>query len=108
MSARVVVLRGAEADLRELRHYVLRRFGDGAWAKTLRALREAIARISDHPEAGAVPDELLALNLVQFRQTLAGMNRVVYERRGDAAYVHLVCDVRRDLKAVLMRRLVES
>jgi len=108
MSVRVVVLRGAEADLRELKRYVLRRFGEGAWADTLRELREAIARIGHHPEAQAVPDELRALNLVQFRQALAGMNRVVYERRGDTAYVHLVCDARRDLKAVLMRRLVES
>lgn len=108
MSVRVVVLRGAEADLRELRRYVRQRFGDKAWVQSLRALRAAIGRIATHPEAGRVPDELVPLGLPQYRQVLAGANRVIYERRGDLAYVHLVCDARRDLKAVLMRRLVES
>ena len=108
MSVRVVVLRGAEADLCELRRYVHQRFGDKAWAQSLKALRAAIARIAAHPQAGRVPDELQMLGLTQYRQMLAGANRVVYERRADVAYVHLVCDARRDLKAVLMRRLVES
>lgn len=108
MSVRVVVLRGAESDLRELRRYVHQRFGDKVWMQTLKSLRAAVARIAAHPDAGTVPDELVPLGLGQFRQAMAGANRVVYERRGDVAYVHLVCDARRDLKAVLMRRLVET
>lgn len=39
---------------------------------------------------------------------LAGANRIVYERRGNMAYVHLSCDSRRDLKNVLLQRLVEA
>lgn len=108
MSVRVVVLRGAEADLRELRRYVEHRFGSKAWMQSLKALRAAMGRIATHPEAGRVPDELVPLGLPQYRQVMAGANRVIYERRGERAYVHLVCDARRDLKAVLMRRLVES
>lgn len=108
MSVRVVVLRGAEADLRELRRYVEHRFGSKAWMQSLKALRTAMGRIATHPEAGHVPDELVPLGLPQYRQVMAGANRVIYERRGELAYVHLVCDARRDLKAVLMRRLVES
>lgn len=108
MSVRVVILRGAEADLRDLQRYVARRFGESAWARTLRSIRAAIDRIREHPDAGHVPDELVALSLVQFREMLAGANRIVYERRGSMAYVHLICDSRRDLRNVLMRRLVEA
>lgn len=108
MSVRVVVLRGAEDDLGELRRYVHHRFGAKVWKQTLKTVRAAVARIAAHPDAGAVPDELAPLGLGQFRQAMAGANRVVYERRGDMAYVHLVCDARRDLKAVLMRRLMEA
>lgn len=108
MSVQVVVLRGAESDLHELRIYVSRRFGARAWANTLQGVRDVFTRIAAHPESGRLPDELAPLNLVQFRQVLAGMNRVVYELRGPVAYVHLVCDARRDLKAVLLRRLVEA
>jgi plasmid stabilization system protein ParE len=108
MSVRVVILKGAEGDLRELRHYVARRFGETAWARTLHLIRVAMEQIGTHPEAGRVPDEIAALGLVQFREVMAGPNRIVYEPRGDVAYVHLVCDSRRDLKNVLLRRLVEA
>lgn len=108
MSVRVVVLRGAEADLRELRRYVLHRFGERAWLQSLTAIRATIERIARHPEAGCVPDELVPLGLTQYRQMLSRANRIVYEQRADVAFVHLVCDARRDLTAVLMRRLVET
>jgi hypothetical protein len=45
------------------------------------------------------------LNLTQYRQILSGMNRIIYEVRQDAVYIHLVVDTRRDLKDVLMQRL---
>jgi hypothetical protein len=34
------------------------------------------------------------------------MNRIIYEVRVDVAYIHVVCDTRRDLKGLLMRRMV--
>jgi plasmid stabilization system protein ParE len=107
MSLRVVVLSGAEGDLRELRAYVGRRFGAKTWANTVAALRTAFERIGTHPETGRVPEELAALAFVQYRQVVVGKNRVIYEVRGSIAFIHLVCDSRRDLKAVLLRRLVE-
>lgn len=108
MKVRVVVLRGAEADLHELRRNVTHRFGAKRWTSTLQSIRTAFERIAEHPQSGSLPDELSALNLVQFRQVLAGMNRIIYELRGTVAFVHVVCDVRRDLKTVLMRRLLEG
>ena len=108
MTLRVVILRGAEADLRDLRRYLCQRFDLAAWQDSVRAIRRGLQRIATHPRAGKLPDELLALNLVQYRQVLAGMNRIIYELRGDTAYVHVVCDVRRDLRAVLLRRLLEG
>ena len=108
MIVRVVILHGAEADLRDLRHHLRQRFGAAAWQDSYRAIKRAVARIAAHPQAGKLPDELAALNLVQFRQVLAGMNRIIYELRGDIAYVHVVCDARRDLRAVLLRRLLEG
>lgn len=46
------------------------------------------------------------MNLTQYWQILSGKNRVIYEVRQDAVYVHLIVDVRRDLKDVLMQRLL--
>ena len=108
MTTQVVILHAAEADLHELRHYVRHRFGTDSWQDTHAAIRQAMARISAHPQAGRVPDELAAQNMTQYRQVLAGMNRIIYELRADMAYVHVICDVRRDLRALLLRRLMEA
>jgi toxin ParE1/3/4 len=34
------------------------------------------------------------------------MNRIIYEVRDDTAYIHVVCDARRDLQSLLMKRIV--
>jgi plasmid stabilization system protein ParE len=107
MTTRVVILRGAESDLSHLRQYVRQRFGARAWKDSLAAMRKAVRCIALHPLAGKLPVELVELNLVQFRQVLAGNNRIIYELRGNMAYVHVICDVRRDLRALLLRRLLE-
>ncbi|MGB6009498.1 hypothetical protein [Castellaniella sp.] len=52
------------------------------------------------------PPELAELGLSQYRQTLSGMNRVIYEVQGDVLYVHIVCDTRKDLRSLLATRLL--
>lgn len=105
-ATRVVILRGAQSDLRELRRYICQRFGASAWDESLAALRTAFARLATHPRTGHLPDELATLNLVQYRQILVGINRIIYELRDRTVYVHVVCDTRRDLQALLLRRLL--
>lgn len=102
---KVVLLRAAEADLRDLKHYVLGNFGQDAWRKSYTKIKDAVAMIEQHPGSCRIPVELEGLHITQYRQVLAGMNRIIYERRADMAYVHLICDARRDLKSVLMQRL---
>lgn len=102
---KVVLLRAAEADLRDLKRYVVTNFGEDAWRKSFKKIRDAVAMIAQHPGVGRVPPELESLHITQYQQVLAGMNRIIYERRADTAYVHLICDDRRDLKRLLMRRL---
>jgi hypothetical protein len=36
------------------------------------------------------------------------MNRIIYEQRGDALYIHIVCDARRELQGLLMKRIITS
>ncbi|WP_256327215.1 hypothetical protein [Variovorax sp. EL159] len=54
--------------------------------------------IEVHPHAGRIPEELENLSTAQYRQVVSGMNRIIYEVRLDTAYIHLICDTRRDLK----------
>lgn len=103
---KVVFLRSAEADLKDLRRYIIKNFGTDTWTASYEKIKQSVAMIEAHPQAGRVPEELENLNTAQYRQVISGRNRLIYEVRMDIAYIHVVCDTRRDLKTLLMRRMV--
>lgn len=103
---KVVILDSAEQDLKELRSYVVTNFSKATWLKTYSKLKESIRNLATFPLLGAVPPELETINLTQYRQIISGMNRVVYEPRVNAVYIYMIVDTRRDLKNLLMQRLM--
>lgn len=106
MTSRVVFLKSAERDLKELRRYMIREFGEETWQASLAKIKDSVNAIGEFPLGGSVPDELERLNLTQYRQIISGMNRIVYEVRQDIVYIHIVCDTRKDMKSLLTRRLM--
>ncbi len=106
MGLRVVILESAEQDLKELRAYILKNFSTDTWSTTYAKIKEAIRNLQNLPQTGSIPDEIEKLNLTQYRQVLSGMNRVIYEVRQDVIYIHIVVDTRRDMNALLTRRLL--
>ena len=104
---KALLLDEAQADIRELRRYVTRIFGNAAWQETYADLRAAIRSTVAFPLSGLIPPELAELGLSQYRQALSGMNRIIYEVQGDMLYIHIVCDTRKDLRALLTRRLLK-
>ena len=106
MTVKVVLLQSADTDLRELKSYLVENFGQAAWRESYTQIKETIARIAAYPKLGGIPDELVTLNLVQYRQVLSGMNRIIYELRGDTAFVHVICDTRKDLQTLLTSRIL--
>ncbi len=107
MSQKVVFLRSAETDLKDLKDYVIRSYGKETWQTSYSKIKESVAVIQSFPEEGRIPDELASLNLAQYRQIISGLNRFVYEVRGDTAFIHIVCDSRKDLRNLLMRRILK-
>lgn len=103
---KLVFLRSAEADLKDLKAYVVKNFGNETWVNSYGRIKESMAMIQDHPLAGRIPPELERLNIAQYRQIISGMNRIIYEVRADTAFIHIVCDTRRDLQSLLMKRIV--
>jgi plasmid stabilization system protein ParE len=106
VTLQVVFLHSAECDLKELRAYILKRFGSHVWQESYGQIKDSVAALSQFPESGSIPDELDNLGLVQYRQVIAGMNRIIYETRDNINYIHIVCDTRRDLRSLLMSRLL--
>lgn len=103
---KVVMLGSAEADLVALRSYIVKNFSVTTWQATYAKLKSSIRNLTAFPYLGGMPDELETLNLNQYRQILSGMNRIIYEVRQDVLYIHLIVDARRDLKGILMQRLL--
>ena len=97
------ILPTARIGIDELRSYVVRTFGWETWRQTSAHLQETITQIRQFPESGHVPAELEGFVDETFRQALSGKNRIIYQVREDVLYVHLVCDARRDLQALLQR-----
>lgn len=107
MSLKVVILQSAETDLKDLRNYLIKQFSGQTWQNTYGALKTAIRHLATQPYAGSIPEEIERLNIHQYRQILSGMNRIIYEVRGDTVYVHIIADTRKDLSTLLMRRLLQ-
>jgi len=99
---------GARDDLLQLRRYVLGRFDAATWTRSLAELRERVALLAEQPHLGTVPPELDELGVGRYRELAVGRNRVIYEPRDDGIFILLVADHRRDFRALLSRRLLES
>jgi len=106
--ARIHFLEVAERDLRDLRSYILENFSRQQWQETYGLIREAVDTIASFPQAGKVPPELTPLGANQYRQIIAGMNRIIYEIRGNDIFIHIVIDTRKDFQSFLTRRLLRE
>ena len=107
-TVRVHFLEGAEFDLKELRRYIQENFSRQDWLNAYEHIRESVHTISRFPKAGTVPPELASLGANQYRQVLAGMNRIIYEIRGDDIFIHIIIDTRKDFQSFLTRRLLRE
>lgn len=108
MSLKVVILDSAKLDLTELRSYIVARFSQAAWLEISSHLRSVLKTLADSPQAVSVPPEIQMLNLDEYRQVMAGMNRIIYEVRHDMVFVHAIVDARRDMVSVLTKRLLRA
>jgi plasmid stabilization system protein ParE len=106
MSFQIVLLKSAEHDLKELKGYMVKNFGKDSWQASYTKIKDAVNTIGTFPLGGDVPEELERLNLTQYCQVVAGMNRIIYEVRQGIIYIHIVCDTQKDMKSLLTRRLV--
>lgn len=105
---KIVILESAEQDLNDLRSYIIKSFSSRIWRATYAKLKKSIRELQDFPLSGGVPEELQTLHPRPYRQLVSGQNRIIYEIRQDTIYIHAIVDVRRNIKALLMRRLLRS
>jgi toxin ParE1/3/4 len=82
------------------------RDGRGQADNILDRIEEAFKSLSENPERGAFPRELLVLELREFCNIFFKRYRIIYRVSENNVYVLLIADGCRDMQKLLQRRLL--
>lgn len=96
----------AAGDVGEIWEYIGRHDSPGAADHVLTRLEETFSSLSEQPSRGVFPKELLDLGLREYREVYFKPYRIIYQLQDDIVYVLAVADGRRDMRALLERRLL--
>lgn len=102
----VLLTHGAEQDVEDIFDYIAQADGLGRAHQVLDGLIAVIEGLARFPERGSYPRELLALGIKEYRQTMFKPWRLIYAVHGGQVIVYVVADGRRDMAALLARRLL--
>lgn len=106
MSYRVMLTRDAVRDLEELDDYLAASDSVTKADHVLDRIATVLQRLSESPQRGSRPQELLSLGLTEYRQVFFKPYRIIHTVRDRDVFVLLVADGRRDMESLLQRRLL--
>jgi toxin ParE1/3/4 len=104
----VLLTNDATRDLNELYDYLAVHDAPQKAEYVLVQLEKAFSRLSEFPERGAYPKELLALGIREYREIFFKPYRIIYRVMDKNVYVLLIVDGRRDMQSLLQRRLIDE
>ena len=104
----VLLTNDAARDLDELYDYIALHDTPRKADFVLEQIEKAFSKLSEFPERGAYPKELLALGIREYREIFFKPYRIIYRVMDKNVYVLLVVDGRRDMQSLLQRRLLDA
>lgn len=102
----VLLTQGAEQDLEAIHDYIAESDCAAKANYVLDQLMDVVESLSELPERGSYPKELVALGIKEYRQTAFKPYRVIYRVTGAQVIIYLIADGRRGMQSVLARRLL--
>ena len=99
---------GAARDLEDLHRHIGVRDSPDKADHVLQSIERQFGALSGTPLRGAYPPELLALGIKEYREVHFKPYRIVYRVSDGAVHVLMIADGRRDMEALLQRRLLEA
>lgn len=106
MRYEVLLTVGAERDLEELYTHIAEHDSPDSANHVPDKLTEVAEGLSSFPERDSYPRELLALGIREYRQSFFKPYRIIYRVIGKQVIVYVILDGRRDVQALLARRLL--
>lgn len=98
----------AARDLEELYDYIALHDAPGKADHILDQIEKAFSRLSEFPERGAYPNELLTIGIREYLEVFFKPYRIIYRIMNKNVYILLIVDGRRDISALLHRRLLNA
>lgn len=98
----------ASRDLEEICDYIARHDAPGSADHVLDRIEKAFAGLCEHPRRGNYPKELLDIGIREYREVFFKPYRIIYRVVEGNGYVMVIADGRRDMRALLERRLFRA
>jgi toxin ParE1/3/4 len=108
MPFKVLLTNDAARDLDELYDYIALHDAPRKADHVLEQIEKAFSKLSEFPERGAYPKELLSLGIREYREVFFKPYRIIYRVMDKNVYVLLIVDGRRDMQSLLQRRLLDA
>lgn len=108
MTFQVFLTDDASRDLDELYAYIESHDAPEKADHVLDHIEKALSSLSENPERGAYPKELLAVGLREYREIFFKPYRIIYRVIAETIYVMVIADGRRDMQTLLQRRLLRA
>ena len=108
MSFLVQLTDDAVRDLEEICDYIERQDAPGRADYVLEQIAKAFQSLSEYPQRGNYPKELLDIGIREYREIFFKPYRIIYQVMGNNVYVLVIADGRRDMQTLLQRRLLQA
>ncbi|MBI4618579.1 MAG: type II toxin-antitoxin system RelE/ParE family toxin [Desulfobacterales bacterium] len=102
----VLLTNDAARDLEELYAYIALHDAPQKADYVLEQVEKAFSTLSEFPDRGAYPKELVSLGIREYREIFFKPYRIIYRVIDKNVYVLLIVDGRRDMQTLLQRRLL--
>lgn len=104
----VLLTYDAARDLEDIYNYIALHDAPQKADYVFEQITKAFSRLSESPERGAYPKELLSLGIREYREVFFKPYRLIYRVMDNNIYILLIVDGRRDMRSLLQRRLLEA
>ena len=108
MTFAVLLTNYAARDLDEIYDHIALHDAPQKADYVLEQIEKAFSGLSESPERGAYPKELLSMGIREYREVFFKPYRIIYQVMDNNVYVLLIVDGRRDMQLLLQRRLLDA
>ena len=103
----VLLTQDAMDDLEAICDYIYVHDSPDKADYVINQIEKTFGRLTLFPERGGYPQELLEVGIREYREVFFKPYRIVYRIQNRKVYVMMIVDGRRDLQALLLRRMLK-